>query len=359
VEAAVAELGAPLDQRGHLLLTSLAVPPQRPDDVCGQVSALCCVEVRRTGVVHAGVLPDDRVLPARDAHRVQVGLPGEETLVVRLGRRARSMLGHDVHRALVQGSGRMAVRVALVATVRRLGGLTRDAGQLEGAGVHPGAVMVAVGQEHRSVRHDRVEVGRDRRTARKGGHGPPAAEDPREIGVGVGVRLDRGEVVLARRSLREVATGAFEPALHGVHVGVDEPGTDQATRHVDDARTGRYVDVADGRDAPVLDEDGRGPEMVVAVEDGAVHECGGHPAIVPPQAARRVGAAFTSPSRRAGTGAAVTGAGRRRSLMPTASAAKAKATAAAATVKKTLIQNCRVSGSWKSMVGSWCGGFNL
>ena len=53
----------------------VAVPPQRPDDVGGQVSALRGAEVRRTRVVHPGVLTDDRVLPAGDA-RSRAGRPG-------------------------------------------------------------------------------------------------------------------------------------------------------------------------------------------------------------------------------------------------------------------------------------------
>jgi len=41
--------------------------------------------------------------------------------------------------------------VALEVSVRWVGGLARDPGDLQRAGVDPGAVVVAVGQEHRTV----------------------------------------------------------------------------------------------------------------------------------------------------------------------------------------------------------------
>src|ERR1700710_2865254 len=110
-------------------------------------------------------------------------------------------------------------------------------------------------------------TGRSRTTASRSA----TTEDPGEVGVTVGVRLDRGEVLLARRGLGEVAPGALEATLDGVHVGIDEAGADQPPRHVDDARTGRYVELTDCRDVSVLDEYRRGAEVMMAVEDGAVH----------------------------------------------------------------------------------------
>ncbi len=53
-----------------------------------------------------------------------------------------------------------------------------------------------------------------------------------------GVVGDDPEVVLAGLALRQVTAEPLEPALDGVHVGVDEPGREQTTLQVDHALGG-------------------------------------------------------------------------------------------------------------------------
>ena len=148
------------------------------------------------------------------------------------------------------------------------------------------------------------------------------------------------------RRLGQVAAGAFEPALHRVHVRVDEPGRDQAARHVDDSRTGRVrrarrrprrARPRRGRSRP-RDGGGRRRRCRSRTRWWSPGDCaasggaGGRAR----RSRRRAAAPGPGPQRPA--------TGRRRSLMPTARAAKANATEAAATVKKTLIQRLKGVG---------------
>ena len=190
-EPAVGVLRPPLDERLDLLLTSVAVPPQRADDMGGQLAAPRRQRIRRSRVVHARVVTDDRVLPAGDAEGVQVGLAGQQAAVVLHRRSVGCVPGDHDHRSLVQRASRLSVRPALEPPVRRVGSLAGDTGDLQGQRVHPGPVVVAVGQEHRAIGHDGVEVGRGRRTAGEGRHRPASTEDPGHVGVALGVRLDR------------------------------------------------------------------------------------------------------------------------------------------------------------------------
>ena len=118
-------------------------------------------QIGRTGVVHAGVRADDRVLPGRDAEREQVGL----ALDAARGSSPPSGVGGSSRdtRSIAPSwrvPGRRAVGQPLDPSVGRVRGLGGDPGELEGAGVDPGAVVVTVGQERRPVGHDGVEVGR-------------------------------------------------------------------------------------------------------------------------------------------------------------------------------------------------------
>ncbi len=203
-----------------------------------------------------------------------MGLAGEQAAVVVLGRRLRREPRHDRHRALVQGAGGAPVGVPLEAAVRRVGGLPGDPRQLERPAVDPGPVVVAVGQEHRPVRHDGVQLGGGRHPARERRHRPAAPEDPREVGVGLGIGPDGREVVRAPGVLGQVAPGALQPALHGVHVGVHEAGREQATGEIDDRPPPGHLHVADRRDPAVLHEDHGSTAVVVTVEERSVDEGG-------------------------------------------------------------------------------------
>ena len=225
---------ATLDQVGDLGEAELAVPPERADHVGHQVAVRDRVDVRRAGVGHAGVRAHDRVLPGGHAEREEVALALDQPRGV-VGRRERPGGAGDQRPSRPRaGCPRAAVREPLDPAVRRVRGLGGDAGQLERPRVDPGPVVVAVGQEHRTVRHDGVEVGR-RRACRPG---TPASPSHRRVIHGPswagGVRRGRREVVLAGASLGQVAAQRSEPALDRVAVGVGEAGRHQAAGQVDD-----------------------------------------------------------------------------------------------------------------------------
>ena len=90
---------------------------------------------------------------------------------------------------------------------------------------------------------------------------------------------DRGEVVVAGGQLRQVAADPLQPALHGVHVSVDEAGRHQAARQVDLGDAGAAGQRVVGRhgDDPVgLDHDAVAGPVPLPVEGVAVAEDQGH-----------------------------------------------------------------------------------
>ena len=166
----------------------------------------------------------------------------------------------EVHRAFVERAAGGAVGVALDAAVGGIAGVGRHAAELEGAGVDPRAVAVAIGQEDRTVRHDGVEVLAAGRAAREVVHVPAAAPDPRLVRMACGVLGDDREVGLAPAGAVELAAQAGEAAVHRVDVGILEPGRDGPAAKLDDAR--RRTDVAreltvraGGHDPPAADSE--------------------------------------------------------------------------------------------------------
>ena len=182
--------------------------------------------------------------------------------------------------ALVQGPRGLTLRVALDAAVGRIGRIPGHPADLEREGVHPGAVAVPVGQVDGAVGHDAIERLRGRGAAFERVHRPSAAQDPRHLGVGVGVGLDRGEVFIGRRQVVQVALEHVQAAAHGMDVRVLEPRHQHASGQIDDlrARSDSLPDVvvrADDRRSAVRDRDGlrpaaRGIDRV----HGAVHQHG-------------------------------------------------------------------------------------
>ncbi len=158
----------------------------------------------------------------------------------------RDHLGVEpVRGALVQRPGRFAGhRVALDPAVRRVRGARRDAAELEGAAVGPGAVHVPVEQEHGPVGHDGVEVLLARRPAGEVLHRPPAAEHPRLVGVVGGVAADDVEVLGATGRVVQPHPAQVPPGDGRVHVAVLEAGEHQPAWRLDHARA-RAAPLAD------------------------------------------------------------------------------------------------------------------
>ncbi len=207
----------------------------------------------------------DRVLPRRDAERVQVRLAraaAPRPSRPRSGGGARSL--DEAHRALVQRAGGLALGVALDPTVGGIGRVAGDPSRLQRAGVHPGAVAVAVRQEDRPIGHQPVEHVLRRRAAGEHVHRPAAAEDPRHVGVRGGVLGDQPLVVGQRARVVERALEQVEAAGHRVHVRVLEPGEQHPAAEVDHLgagadQVGDGVVGADGDDPFALDRNRSGP----------------------------------------------------------------------------------------------------
>ena len=265
---------APPDEVGHLLDAEPPFPPQGTHHVGAQVAVAGRGDVGRRRVVHPGVGADDRVLPAGDAERVQVGLPLHQGRVVLLPRRARQQARDQRGRPLVQRAARPPVRVPLDASVGGVGGPAVDAGELDRARVDPRAVVVAVGQVDGPVRHHRVEVGGQRGPAGERRHRPPSADDPRQVRAVGGVLPDGPEVVLAGLPPREVAAQPLETTLDRMDVGVDEARHDQAAGHVDHLGSGGPVarHRPHGRHPPPVEKHRGRTEVARAVEHGAAGE---------------------------------------------------------------------------------------
>ena len=227
---------ATLDELLDLLGAAVTLPPHRADDARRQLAA------RGEGDVGAllGLRPDDGVLPGRDPQRVQVGLAEPQRRLQVGGCVVGLEPPDEVHRAFVERAGRAAVRVALDPAVGRVGGLGGHAGQLECPGVDPGAVAVAVGQDDRAIRHDRVEVLAPWRAAGEVVHVPAAAADPGLVRVASSVLGDHREVGLAPAGVVELAAEPGQTAVDRMDVRILETRRDRSAAKLDDAAsTGR------------------------------------------------------------------------------------------------------------------------
>lgn len=190
----------------------------------GEVTGLGCPEVRRGRVCAPRVVTQDGVLPGRDAQRVEVSLGHEQRLVVLLRGGRRDVPFHQRHRALVQGAGRVSRRVPLEPSVHRVGGRAVEPGDLERPGADPRAVVVTAGQEHQPAGCDDIEISRLGAIHAERGLRPAAAAQPVQLRMRVGVGLDGFQALLAGVQPGQVAPHPLEAALHGMHVGVLEPG---------------------------------------------------------------------------------------------------------------------------------------
>ena len=236
-----------------------------------QVSTPSCgrlpVGVEHVRDAELGRRADAGVLEPGDPQRVQVRL-GREQPGPQFGRAGRrNVLRDQPHGPVVQRAGGPAGRVALDPPVGRVRRARVDPGSLQGGGVDPGAVMVAVRQEGGPPAGDRVQVRRGRQAAGERGHGPAAAEHPGVRAQPGAVRGHRGQGVLPGPQPHQVAAQALQPARHRVHVRVAERGHRQPPAQLDHpgTRPGDLPDLlvrADGLDQAAahgqgLDEPGR------------------------------------------------------------------------------------------------------
>ena len=250
--------GAPaLDQLVDLLVAPMPVPPEARADPHRELAGRVQRAVRLEDV---GRHP--RVLPARDAERVQPLLRQEQRPApLRLVGPRDEPIAERVGGPLVQRAGRLPRhRVPLDATVPRIGRVLRDAADLERAAVHPRPVHVPVHQEDGTVGNDAIQLLSMGRTAGEQVHRPSAPRDPRLVGVGGRVRGDRLQVGVDGRDVIQVHPQEVPAAERGMHVCVLEPGNDQPPGQGQDLGrgSGEFPQLTGGphrRDAPVRHRD--------------------------------------------------------------------------------------------------------
>ncbi len=255
----------PLDLRGprttlfeerELGLVAVPIPPQRTDHAGGERAAPRRAQVGLEAVVQRLVRADDRVLPARDAQGVEVALGLEQPGELLVGLHGRDDPPRETHRALVQHPGGIAVRVALDPSVVGVRRVPVDAGELEGAGVHPGRVVRRVRQERRAVGDPPVQQLRVGPSPGEVIADPTAAEDPSPVRVASAVRQHALLVGLDRPRGQQVDAEPVQPGRGSVDVGVLEPRQHGPTACVDHlgGRSARGTDdlVGADRDDPTL-----------------------------------------------------------------------------------------------------------
>ena len=229
----------------------------------------------------AEVLADDGVDPAGDADLVHPALTLQDPGAQLLRGLGGDMDADEVDGGLVEGAGGVAVGVPVDDAAG--GGLrgrpvrTGDPGDLQGAGVDPGGVVVGAGELDRTVDADLgaqgVELGGGGGAAREVGHGPAAAGEP---GVGLSTVLqcstDESEGLVRVRGAGEVEGERLDPGEDRMGVGVDEAGGDETAGRVDDAvGLGAFTGTHSGEDA-VGDGEGVSVQHLMSVEDGGVDD---------------------------------------------------------------------------------------
>ena len=138
------------------------------------------------------------------------------------------------HGPVVQRARGLAGFVPLDPPVDRVGGVGVDAREPQSRGVHPGAVVVPVGQEGGPPAGHRVQVRRRRQAAGERRHGPAAAEHPAARGQGRTVVGHRVQAFVPGPQAEQVTAQALQAAADRVHVRVAEGGQRQPPAQVDD-----------------------------------------------------------------------------------------------------------------------------
>ena len=216
----------------ELVQAARPVPPQREGRAQGEVAALGEGPVGRNVV-----LLDPGVRDGGDPEGVEVPLGGEDRRLPLPLVERRKVAADESGRSLVKRPLGRSVGLALDPAIVGIGRGGRDAGEREGPAVDPRPVAVAVLQEDRSVRDDRVEVRPRGSAAWERRHAPPAADDPRLVRMGDRVRRDRCEVRLALPGQVVEVAGQERPAAERwVDVGILEARQERSALEVDHAR---------------------------------------------------------------------------------------------------------------------------
>ena len=216
------------------------------------------------GLVHAGEAPGRGL-----------GDPLAEHALLLVGQPLRDQPPDELHGALLQDAGGLALRVAHDLSARRVLRLAGDAREAQRHGVGPAGVAVVGDEEGRAARHQGVELQRRGEAAGERGVGPPPAGHP--VGVGVGRRP-------ALHALREGAEGEVlveaqllerEAPAQQVQVAVDEAGRDEAPAEVHDlgALPRQLADVG-----ARADREHRRPAHGEGLDEGPARLAGPHPA---------------------------------------------------------------------------------
>ena len=189
------------------------------------------------------------VLPSGDPDGVQFGLGVTDRLLQRGGCVVRDQPPDQVDRRLLERADRGPVGIALDPAQGRVWGRCRDPGQLEGTGVHPRSVAIAVRQEDRSIANDVVEQLATWDPARERFHRPAVTHDPLEVRMGGRVLRHGRDMVGRGAEAIEIAFDVSQPARDRMDVRIGEPREDRPSAKVDDPRS-RAAKAEHGRIAP-------------------------------------------------------------------------------------------------------------
>ena len=159
-----------------------------------------------------------------------------------------------------------------------IGRVLPDTADLERSGVHPRAVDVAVHEEHRSVRDERIELFLPGGPAGEQVHGPATADDPVDVGVLASIGGDDPAVILERMDVLEIDANAVQARGGWMTVGILEAGDHQPPIELDRRRpgSGQRADLLVGahrQDATLFHGDGLRPRRRrVAGVDGTTRQ---------------------------------------------------------------------------------------
>jgi hypothetical protein len=226
-EVAAERLGSHLLQLVDLLHAPATAPPHRPDRGRDQL-----VGGGQPAVGRVRLVIDVGVLPGGDPLGEQVLLPGKEAGAHVVGAVLRDQFLDERGGAFVKSPLRLVPVGPLDPTVHRIRSRGIDAGHPQRDRVGPGPMSVGVVDQDRTVGDDCVEGLLGRATAGEPGLGPPAPQDPGQVGIVGGVSGDEGHGVVGVSTSLEGAAKQVEATAARVAVGVLETGGEHPTGQV-------------------------------------------------------------------------------------------------------------------------------